>query len=326
MRSFLTGLTIPQEYCCLELEQLDSPLKVILTTRDKSVGKDVTTSHVFLGYKPLIIGLITNDKMWLQNDDGVCLSFVHGTYKADTIWKEFPSDSAAVARVMLKKIQSREFDSLLIYLFEASFAEHKLIGKFHQAVNNLRERFRIRSKDNVGLPGNLYEQVRIAYSIPRKISIITVGDVPLINMFPTDLHGPLGNSHYASSLRIGGNANAQVESLKRVVLSEVNASSYLEVYSMGKNHMMDLQHESRFMLHPRRSRIFNLPLPEWALRYREMMHIESFDHGIHRIHFYQVLHSEELENSGPTLAHIQQYYAQWRMDQGLRTTLNLRKE
>ena len=56
--------------------------------------------------------------------------------------------------------------------------------------------------------------------------------------------------------------------------------------------------------------------PEWALRYREMIHLGSFDHGIHRIHFYQIVHSEELENAGPTLAHIQQYYAQWRMDQG----------
>ena len=154
---------------------------------------------------------------------------------------------------------------------------------------------------------------------------MTVGDVPLVNMFPTDLHGVIGNGYYASSLRIGGNANAQVESLRRVALSDVDASSYMEVYSMGKNHMMDLQNEVRFMLHHRRSRIFNFPLPEWALRYKEMIREGSFDHGIHRIHFYQIVHSEELENSGPTLAHIQQYYAQWRMDQGLKTTLNLRK-
>ena len=80
------------------------------------------------------------------------------------------------------------------------------------------------------------------------------------------------------------------------------------------------------MTHHQRSRVFGFPLPEWALRYREMIHLESFDHGIHRIHFYQIVHNEELENAGPTLAHIQQYYAQWRMDQGLTTTLFLIKK
>jgi len=326
IKSVFTGLTIPQEYCCLELEQLDSPLKVILTTRDKATGKDVTTSHLLLGYKPLVIGLTTNNDEFLRSGDNeICLSFIHGSYKHDAIWNGFPSGTTAIARMMLKKIHTREFDGQLICLFEAVRAEHNMIGRVHQLVNNLREKFRIRSKDNVGLPGNVFDQVRIAYSIPRKISIITVGDVPLVNMFPTDLHGPIGNDFYAGSLRIGGNANAQVESLRRVVVSDVDASSYLQVYSMGKNHMADLQNEDRFMRHQQRSRIFNFPLPEYTLRYREMIHVGFFDHGIHRIHFYQIVHSEELENSGPTLAHIQQYYAQWRMDQGLKTTLNLRK-
>jgi hypothetical protein len=237
----------------------------------------------------------------------------------------FSTDSRAVARIQLKKSHRKDLDGHLIYLFEGVHAIHKLIDPFHQFVNNTREKFRIRKKDNVSLPGNLFDQVRIAYSVPRKISMITVSDDTLVNMFPTDLHGTVGSSFYAGSLRIGGSANAQVESLRRVVISDVDASSYLEVYSMGKNHMTDLQNEGRFMLHHNRSRIFNFPLPEWVLRYKEMIHTGSIDMGIHRIHFYRIINSEALENAGPTLAHIQQYYAQWRMDQDLPTTLNLRR-
>lgn len=327
IRRLLTGLTVPQEYCCLELEQLANPLKVILSTKDNTKERDVTASHVFLGYKPLIIGLVAVDEdTMLGAHDEVCLTFVHGSFSPDSKWEDFSTDSQAVARIHLRKVQSKDLDGKLFYLFEGCDAVHRLIGPFYQFVNNALEKFRIRGKDNVSLPGNLFDQVRIAYSIPRKISVITVSDDTLVNMFPTDLHGAIGNSYYTGSLRIGGNANAQVESLRRVVISDVDASSYLEVYSMGKNHMTDLQNEGRFRLHRQRSRIFNFPLPEWALRYREMIHLGSADLGIHRIHFYQVISSEVLENAGPTLAHIQQYYAQWRMDQGLPTTLNLRKE
>ena len=327
IKQLFTGIVIPQEYCCLELEALDAPLKVILTTKEQSVVRDVTTSHLFLGYKPLIIGLqeTSADETCLADHSEFCLTFIQGNFKSDAKWKDFPTDRAAVATVILKKIQKSDFDGQSIYIFEGYLAKHRLLGTLHQFVNNLRERYRTRPKDNVGLPGNLLDQVRIAYSIPRKIRVITVSDGTLVNMFPTDLHGVIGRGYYVGSLRIGGKANAQVESLRRVVIAEVDASSYLEVYSMGRNHMMDLQNERRFMLHHKRSRIFNFPLPEWALRYREMIHIGSFDHGIHRVHFYRIVHNDELENSGPTLAHIHQYYAQWRMDQGLKTTLYLRK-
>ena len=300
-----------------------SPLKVILSSKNNANESDVTASHIFLGYKPLVIGLIANDADLLS--DEICLSFVHGSFNSDTKWNGFSTDSRAVARILLKKVQQKDLDGQLIYLFEAWHAEHRLIGAFHQFVNNTREKFKTRGKDNVSLPGNLFDQVRIAYSVPRKISVVTVSDSTLVNMFPTDLHGAIGNSYYASSLRIGGRANAQVESLRRIVISDVDASSYMEVYSMGKNHMMDLQNEGRFMLHHQRSRIFNFPLPEWALRYKEMIHQGSTDLGIHRIHFYRVINNRVLENAGPTLAHIQQYYAQWRMDQDLPTTLMLRK-
>jgi len=327
IKRIITGIVIPQEYCCLELERLYRPLKVILTTRDGAISTDVTSTHLFLGYKPLIFGLSTAgvDENVLSSNDEVCLCFVQEEFKADAKWRDFPTDSAAVAMMILRKIHKRNFDGQWIYLFEGSHAKHRLIGRLHQLVNNLREKFTRRPADNVALPGNLFDQVRIAYSIPRKISIITVSDDVLVNMFPTDLHGFIGRGYYAGSLRIGGNANVQVESLRRVVISEVDASSYLHVFAMGKNHMIDLQNERRFMLHHRRSRVFDFPLPEWALRYREMILLGSFDHGIHRIHFYQIVHTEELETAGPTLAHIQQYYAQWRMDQGLETTLYLRK-
>jgi len=322
IRKILTGLAVPQEYCCLELEQMTEPLKVILSTKGNAFTKDVTDSHLFLGYKPLIIGF-DSSKHLLDNDD-VCLSFVGSAFSSNSTWKGLPTDSSAVAKLMLKKKNEMDVNGRHICLYEGCNGVHSFLSPLHQAANNALEKFRNRSAGNISLSGNLFDQVRIAYAVPRKISIITVSDGSLINMFPTDLHGPIGTSFYAGSLRIGGMANEQVESLTRVAISDIDVSAYKHTYALGKNHMNGLQKEEQFALHHRRSSVFNFPLPAATLRYRELIRISSFDHGIHRIHFYQILNDEVLANSPSTLGHIQQYYAQWRMDRGLKTKLYFR--
>jgi len=144
-----------------------------------------------------------------------------------------------------------------------------------------------------------------------------------MNMFPTDLHGTSGQKGYASSLRIGGMASTQLEKYKRIVISEVDLQSYKESYTLGKNHMAGLKDEKLFPLHRERSGFFDFPLPSFVLRYREMNVTDSFDHGIHRIYLYKVVNQKSVQQSN-TLAHIHQYYAQWRKDQGIPTRLFFR--
>ena len=168
----------------------------------------------------------------------------------------------------------------------------------HQFINRQLQRLHSRQSTNVSLNDNLYDQVRIAYAIPRQISIVTVSDGSRINMFPTDLHGPIGENVYAGSLRIGGLANNQVETYKRIVISKVDASFYRESYALGKNHMAELQGVEEFSISPERSHVFDFPLPRAVVSYQELKHIDSLDYGIHRIHLYEVVHRKEAAAPG----------------------------
>jgi hypothetical protein len=324
IRKLLTGITVPQEYCCLDLEQMAEPLKVILTTQGNMFAEDITNSHLFLGYKPLIIGLSFANKSPLSSHESICLSLVQQNFSPTTTWHGYPTDRSAIARMILRKVHEIEMDDRCICLYEGVSGAHTFLSPVHQATNNALEKFRSRSASNVSLTGNLFDQVRIAYAVPRKISIITVSDGIKINLFPTDLHGQIDAKLYAGSLRIGGKANEQVEGLKRAVISDVDAAAYKETYALGKNHMNVLQDESDFALHQKKSRTFGFPLPASVVRYRELTLLKSIDHGIHRLHFYQIANEEILGNSSSTLAHIQQYYAQWRIDHSLPTTLLFR--
>jgi len=326
-KKFVTGLTVPQEYCCLGLEDFENPLSVFLTVRGSDFSVEVTESHLFLGYKPLIIALsLVKDSpeyLALKDQSQVCLSFGKDLFKKDKTWRGFLTDRTALARLLLRKVGVKVLDERIILFFEGEVGDHAFLNHFHQFANRQRRKLLKDSPNNVALPGNLVDQVRIAYAVPRLISIVTISDGILMNMFPTDLHGTSGQKGYASSLRIGGMASTQLEKYKRIVISEVDLQSYKESYTLGKNHMAGLKDEKLFPLHRERSGFFDFPLPSFVLRYREMNVTDSFDHGIHRIYLYEVVNQKSVQQSN-TLAHIHQYYAQWRKDQGIPTRLFFR--
>jgi hypothetical protein len=224
----------------------------------------------------------------------------------------------------LKKIGEKIEADEAILLYEGEFGSHSFLNTGHQWVNRQGEKFRKYTPDNISLPGNLADQVRIAYSIPRIISIITLSDGHLVNLFPTDLHGRIGKKFYASSLRIGGKANDQVEQYGKIVISEVETSFYKQAYSLGKNHMRDLQDQSTFQIHPVRSKNFNFPLPQFVTQYSELKRIDSFDRGIHRIHFYEIIHQQAISTNKSTLSHIHQFYTQWRINHEFQTKIFFR--
>lgn len=306
---------------CVSLEDFEQSLTAHVTGGDESIHFDIH-HQILLGYKPLIIGVSceksSEQARWMHNQDKLCVSLVMNPFRGDIKWNGFTSDREAVARLILRKITSKDLGESVIFILEGQYGEHRFLAPLHQAANRVKERLRKR-KDDLRLPGNLYDQVRIGYATPRIIAMITVSDpTGRMNMFPTDLHGPVGSEYYAGSLRQGGKATRQVEESKTIALSEVKAHWYREAYSFGKNHMKDLNFPDGFPLSPIHSRENEIPLPESALYYRELRRIDSLDLGIHRIHFYKTLHEDRVDE-GLSLAHIHGFYAQWRNDHGLST-------
>lgn len=302
----LFGLSIPQEYVCLANDKLDEPLSLIWTTNGRSGGADITNNHVFLGYKPLIIAL-----SFPSNSSNAEELNITTDIKID--FRSATDRDGVVARLNLNKIQQWKFSETAVFFFQGVAGEHHFISWFHQCTNRFKNIFSKRKDGNVELNGNLYDQVRIAYSVPRKICIITLSDGETMNMFPTDLHGFASEKIYLSSLRIGGKASQQVEKMRVLALSEIASSDYRHAYELGKNHMRDFNSIGSFSCLSKRSLKFDLPLPSSTLRYRELSLNRSFDIGVHRIHVYEIVHEDQI-NDGPVLTHIHQYYAQWRID------------
>ena len=317
IKKFITGLSVRQEYVCLDVARYQNPLSVLLSGGGSISKIDVTDSHLFLGYKPVIIGV-----PFPVNDSNLDIVRGHARIKLSFIPDESISPNA-IASLELEKIGEKVLDENVLLLYEAKFGQHVFLNSLQQIINRWKEVRKPAPSADITLKGNLYDQVRVAYSVPRVISIITITDGYSMNMFPTDLHGPVGKGFYCSSLRIGGKANEQVQKIKKIVLSEVTASSFAETYHMGKNHMRDLQDSDKFQIDQNKSECYKFPLPEHVFTYRELRQFDFLDHGIHRMHFYEVVNVwAGVENS--KLAHIHQYFAQWRLNNRLPTNLLLR--
>lgn len=322
LKQLLTGLSIPQEYICLDIEGFQNPLFVFLTLSGTSVEMDVTSSHLFLGYKPLVIGIPfptqSEELEILKKQNCVRLKFSAAGSTDDE-----GTSSRLVASLDLKMFTEKKMQDRVTVFFEGTHGQHYFLNPINRFINHQRDKRRNSAAANINLDGNLYDQVRIAYAVPRIISIITVSDGHLINMFPTDLHGVVGEKFYLSSLRTGGKANEQVEKFKNIVISEVPASSYKYAYDLGKNHMQDMQPNEKFLTGAEKSSTFALPLPVGFTEYRELRQIDSFAYGVHRIHIYEVV-NHQIGWGNSKLVHIHQYYGQWRLDNGLRTDMLFR--
>lgn len=303
----LNGLHYSQEYLCLGQEIFEQPLRAYLAANGQVI-KDITKQHLFVGYHPLILAIPPRD----IDEPAIQIVFSNKVLQPN----EHYSQKDAIALLSLKKLQDQHFQNEVI-LYEGTHGQHRFVSFFHQYIIGLNNRLFQKKPGNVFLPDNLYKQVQVAYSLPRNISLITVGQQNSFNLFPTDLHGPVGDRYYLISLRHQGKACRQVMETGKVLICQVNSHLYRTVYGLGKNHMQEMKPKENFPFSETFSSRFQLPLPESALRCRELELMDGFNHGIHKIMLFRVLDQQEARGNGSTLSHIHNVYATWRYNNRL---------
>lgn len=308
----LDGLRFPQEYLCFAKENFSHPLHAWLVS-EGHVVKDITNSHAFTGYNPLIFALIFPGNENKSPLPGITVALTTAALQPN----DKLTERDAIAWLSLKKINQQTAGTNSIVYYEGIRGKHRFVPAFNQFIIGLINQLYNKKQGNVFLNNNLYRQVQAAYALPRTISLITVRENDRFNLFPTDLHGKAGDDFYIISLRHEGKACRQVEQAKKILLSEVHADAFKKVYSLGKNHMQDPKKKEEFPFGQEKSEQFGLPVPETALYCRELELKDSFIHGIHRLMLFRVVSKRRVLDIPATLAHIHNSYASWRYNKGL---------
>jgi flavin reductase (DIM6/NTAB) family NADH-FMN oxidoreductase RutF len=308
----LNGLYYPQEYLCFANESFEQPLHAYLLI-DGLIVKDITNLHSFVGYSPLVFALLSSETTDCRPQE-IQIAFTRNIQETneDFVKKE------AIAMLTMKKIGEQPVDdeTSLLY-FEGMRGSHRFISAFHQFFIQLYNRLYHKKPGNIFLPGNLYQQVQIAYSLPRNISMITVGQNNRFNLFPTDLHGQVYEDLYIISLRHEGKAGEQVIHTGKILISKVHSDFYKMAYALGKNHMQEMKEKKSFPFSSELSALLKLPLPQSCIYYRELELQDSFIHGIHRIMLFKILYHQHIRDISSTLVHVHNVYATWRQNNQL---------
>ncbi|MEP7236597.1 MAG: hypothetical protein ABI685_01990 [Ferruginibacter sp.] len=308
------GLHYTQEYLCFAKESFSDPLHIYLV-HNKHIVRDITSHHLFVGYCPLVFAFSLPG---LPSSIQIILS--QQVLQPNEIF----ASKDALASLQLRLVKKQKHDGSDIVYYEGTDGSHHFLSKFHQFTGRLYNQWYNKKPGNVFLHNNLYKQVQVAYAVPRMISLITVGSNDLFNLFPTDLHGQVDETHYIISLRTGGKACEQVQAEGKLLISQMQCEAYKLVYSLGKNHMQDLKAKDNFAFGQLLSEKFNLPLPQQSLSYKELVLVDSFIHGIHTIMLFKIIIYRQLQPEDATLAHIHNAYATWRYKKHLQGNYLLR--
>jgi hypothetical protein len=313
----INGLHYPQEYLCLSEESLQKPLHVYLVHQGR-VSAELTKSHSFVGYCPLIIAMPSS--VLIAPYQRIQLAFSDRPFTIN----EFLPPKAALASLHLQKIREQPAGGKNVIYYQGIKGAHRFVPPLNQFAIDINNRIYGKKPGNVFLEGNLYKQVQIAYALSRKICLITVGQEERFNLFPTDLHGRVDDHFYLISLRHEGKACEQVLSTQRIVISDMQSSAFRQVYALGKNHMQPLKHRESFQFATYSSLKFGLPLPRELSSYKELELEASFVQGIHRLLLFRTVSEVQLERQPSTLVHVHNAYATWRHKKGLESNYLLR--
>lgn len=117
----------------------------------------------------------------------------------------------------------------------------------------------------------------------RPVVLVTVVDGDLVNIFPMNLIGPIGNQHFSLALHDTSTAIPLLEEARRIALSSMPANQISLAYELGQNHRKPCVGLDRIPFAASPSTESGLPVPRFALRVRETLVEAVHNVGSHKL-------------------------------------------
>jgi flavin reductase (DIM6/NTAB) family NADH-FMN oxidoreductase RutF len=132
------------------------------------------------------------------------------------------------------------------------------------------------------------------------------------NIFPMNIMGALGPKRFGFALRNDRLAGQLVERAGRVVLSNVPVRHASSAYRLATNHTKAFVKWDDLPFTTRPSPMFKFPVPEFALRVRELELEKVHSIGSHSLFVARIL-GDTVFSAEPSLCVIHGYYQTWRL-------------
>jgi len=152
----------------------------------------------------------------------------------------------------------------------------------------------------------------VSFIRPHPSVLVSVSGELGINIFPMNIMGSLGPGRFGFALRNDRLAGQLVELTGRLVLSNVPVRHASLVYGLAANHTRASIQKDELPFSTQLSPLFEIPVPSFAVRIREMQLETVHRIGSHSFFIARILRDTVLSEE-PSLCVIHGYYQTWRL-------------
>jgi hypothetical protein len=199
--------------------------------------------------------------------------------------------------------------------FEPCHSTNYCVPKTQLAAHYLLFAYQQWKRDNTkGVRMSFLERraMMVEFIRPHPVMLVSVGSRENGNIFPMNLLGDLGDGYFGLALRAERLAGGLVERSGRIALSSIPLSQGALAYQLAHNHSKPsfVWQELPFAI--RASTVFNIPVPDFALRVREMEIKTVRKVGSHRFFLGRIVRDEKTSD-GLVFGSIHGFYQYWRL-------------
>jgi flavin reductase (DIM6/NTAB) family NADH-FMN oxidoreductase RutF len=147
---------------------------------------------------------------------------------------------------------------------------------------------------------------------PHPVSLVSLVDDAGGNIFPMNIMGDLGNGYFAFALKDSRRAAHLVERVGRIAVSSVPLSQAPLAYQLAVNHTKEFIEWDELPFATKVSATFNIPVPVFTQRVREMKVETIHSIGSHTFFVARII-SDVTFSKRPGLCVIHGFYQAWRL-------------
>ena len=264
--------------------------------------RDVTTCHSVACISPFLfcIGLESNELAFPGRTSGkrFSLNFCRNTPEREIL-----------AEIGLKFTATLPAADLFLFLFRAVNCTNFCIPAARLLAHDLFNVYgNWKSRKHTGQNVSALEMRcnSVAFICPRPVVLVSVLDEERGNIFPMNLLGTLGGNYLGFALNSSRQAAPLTSRIRQLALSSIPYRQIAVARDLRRNHRQAAIHWEDLPFLTRRSKTFQIPVPEFALRVCELNIEESWPLGSHTFFLARIAGEEILsEDSAFYMVHGQ---------------------
>jgi flavin reductase (DIM6/NTAB) family NADH-FMN oxidoreductase RutF len=293
-QEFFLGLADPQTEITVWLHGMGSPL-------------DVTRRHSMACASPFTVCIAFDEDQKPSAKDLSCLTLK---------FCERNGQRRVLGEIGLKLTTISLDVGLALILFEARSSTNYCLPKMRLCAHYLFHAYsQSRKVDTSGMKMSFLERraAMVMFIRPHPVSLVSLADEAGGNIFPMNLMGDLGNGYFAFALKDSRRAAHLVERTGRIALSSVPLSQASLAYQLAVNHTKEYIEWDQLPFATKVSTTFNIPVPVFTQRVREMEVTKVRNIGSHTFFLARIVRDETF-SEGLALCVIHGFYQAWRLN------------